>query len=325
MGAATVLLITDPADATADRVAAELTMQGVRFAGFDAADFPQRLHLAASHDGASWRGPITGTTSDGRQVEIDIADVRSVYYRRPTGFEIVEGMSGPEALHAYSEARRGFGGVLQSVGMWVNEPVAASQCEYKPRQLAAAADAGLAIPDTLITNDPVRARAWAGEHEQVVFKPMSGGWVPEDGQIKMLYTTVIDDPDTLMDPALELTAHLFQAWVPKAYEARAVVVGDQVFTTAIHAGSDAAFIDWRTDYDSLRYEPATPPENVRAGLVELHRRLGLVFGACDLVITPDGDWVFLEVNQSGEWGWLAEYAELPIAEALATVLERGAS
>jgi hypothetical protein len=42
--------------------------------------------------------------------------------------------------------------------------------------------------------------------------------------------------------------------VPKAYEARVIVVGDEVFTAAIHAGSAAAYLDWRNDYAALQYE-----------------------------------------------------------------------
>ncbi|GAA2112661.1 hypothetical protein [Streptomyces synnematoformans] len=58
-------------------------------------------------------------------------------------------------------------------------------------------------------------------------------------------------------------------------------------------------------------------------LVNLHARLGLIYGACDLIVTPTGEVVFLEVNQAGEWGWLAAECDLPIAAALADVLQAG--
>ena len=41
----------------------------------------------------------------------------------------------------------------------------------------------------------------------------------------------------------------------KQYEVRLTVIGEQMFPVAIHAGSDAARLDWRTDYASLTYEP----------------------------------------------------------------------
>ena len=48
--------------------------------------------------------------------------------------------------------------------------------------------------------------------------------------------------------------------------------------------------------------------------------LGLVFGAVDLICTPAGEHVFLEVNPSGEWGMLERDLGLPISEAIAEAL-----
>ena len=52
----------------------------------------------------------------------------------------------------------------------------------------------------------------------------------------------------------------------------------------------------------------------------LVRALGLVYGAADLIRTPDGEHVFLELNPGGEWGMLELALELPIAAALARSL-----
>jgi hypothetical protein len=60
--------------------------------------------------------------------------------------------------------------------------------------------------------------------------------------------------------------------------------------------------DWRSDYDAHRYEVAELPSPVRESLVRMHQRLGLVFGACDPIRTPEDEWVFLETNPAGEWG-----------------------
>ncbi|MBB6172407.1 hypothetical protein HNR23_002467 [Nocardiopsis mwathae] len=49
----------------------------------------------------------------------------------------------------------------------------------------------------------------------------------------------------------------------------------------------------------------------------------LIDGSADVVISPDGTWTLLEVNPNGEWSWLAEACELPIAQTIANLLERG--
>jgi hypothetical protein len=42
-------------------------------------------------------------------------------------------------------------------------------------------------------------------------------------------------------------------------------------------------------------------------------------------LTGDETWCFLECNPNGQWAWLEETAGLPIASALADLLENGAA
>ncbi|SDH76901.1 ATP-grasp ribosomal peptide maturase, SAV_5884 family [Sinosporangium album] len=321
----TVLIITDDSDTVAERVAVELVERGIPVVTMDTADFPAQISMATHIESGSdsWTGVISTPRGD-----LDLAGVGAVYMRRPTQFRMDEEMTSPERAFAYSEARYGFGGVLsalrQSGTLWVNDPMAAMRAEYKPVQLALAARIGLKIPKTLITSDPHAAHAWAkGIGEPIVYKPLGGIWHADEGQVRVVYTTPIKDLDDLRDPAMSRTAQMFQAWIDKACEARAVVVGSQVLTVRIDSSTEQGTIDWRSDYDSLSYERIDLPGDVRDRLVELHERLGLIFGAVDLVCDTHGQWYFLETNQSGEWGWLNLKTGLPVHTAMADVLQKG--
>lgn len=309
-------------DATADRVAVELAGRGVPVAWVNPSDFPARMAFTAEiGPGRSWSAAVT---HDGRGAAADLVDVVSIYYRQPSQFQLADGMSDPEKVFAYAEARRGFGGVFQALDdcLWVNDPLAAARCEYKPVQLAAAVEVGLPIPETIITSDPQRAYEWARRLGRTfVYKTMGGIWHADEGLLRVIYTTPVSDPGKLLDPALSRTAHMFQAQIRKVREARALVVGDEVYTVAIDARSEQGRIDWRSDYNHA-YEVIELPGDVRGKLIELHRRLGLVFGACDLALTEQGEWVLFETNQGGEWGWLATQG-VPAAAALASILEQG--
>jgi glutathione synthase/RimK-type ligase-like ATP-grasp enzyme len=131
-----------------------------------------------------------------------------------------------------------------------------------------------------------------------IYKPLDGVWHADEGQVRVIYTSPVEDLDDLLDPALGKTAHMFQEQIPKAFEARVTVVGSQVFAVRIDAGSPAARTDWRTDwrsdYGALAYSVIELPQDVAAGLVELHQRLGLVYGAADLICDDAGNWIFLE-------------------------------
>ncbi|MGI5232847.1 ATP-grasp ribosomal peptide maturase [Actinoallomurus sp. CA-142502] len=320
----TVLILTDERDWTGDRVAVELAGRGVPAVRLDPADFPTRVSLTAGVGTARpWSGVIVDRETGQDLVQLD--DVRAVYYRRPTQFRLEEGMSGPEQVFAYREARRGFGGVIQALRhcLWLNDPIAAARTEYKPVQLEAASACGLTIPETLITSDPQRAYDWATNlGRPIIYKPMGSVWHADENQLRMLYTTEVTDRQELLEPGLARTAQLFQEKVTKEFEARAVVVGQEVFAVRIDAGSESARGDWRSDYDALSYTDLTLPSDLCSALVEVHERLGLIFGAVDLIF--DGEhWVFLETNQNGEWGWLTAETGAPIASTVADLLEKG--
>lgn len=58
----------------------------------------------------------------------------------------------------------------------------------------------------------------------------------------------------------------------------------------------------------------------------MHRPAGSfwpVVRCLDLVLTPDGRYVFLEVNPSGQYGWIQDLVGLPIDEAVADLLLAG--
>lgn len=321
----TVVILASVRDVTGERVAAELAVRGVPVVRLDAAQFPGEFAIDATiGPGGRWGGQISAVGS-GRQI-LDLGAAGAVYYRHPEQFILDARMSGPERAFAFREARRGFGGVIQALAhcVWVNNAIAAARADYKPVQLATAAEIGFDIPETLITSNPVAAREWAKSlNRPIIYKPLGGIWHGDEGQIRVLYATPITNPDDLLDEAISRTAHLFQEQIPKEFEARAIVVGDRVFAMKIDAGSQAAKIDWRSDYDSLTYSHLDLPADLSAKLVDLHRRLGLVCGAVDLICDASGRWVFLETNQAGEWGWVTEETGAPIAAALADELTGG--
>ncbi|MGH3774652.1 MAG: ATP-grasp ribosomal peptide maturase [Pseudonocardiaceae bacterium] len=320
MTAGTVLVLSGPEDATADSVVAELVGLGAPIVRMDIGDFPLWMAMTACLTQGTWRGELISADRS-----VDLAEVKSVYYRRPTRFTFEDDMSDADAVFAGAEAQFGVGGVLAALEgvLWVNNPAQVAFAEYKPVQLRVAADCGLHVPRTLITNDHGAAREFAAAvGGEIVCKTLSSVVLSEGGRPRITYTTPID-PATIDPLSLAATAHLLQEWVPKSYDARVTMVGHRPFAVAIHADNDAARIDWRVDYDALTYAPLNPPEHIITGMIRYLQYFALEFGAFDFTVTPRGDWVFLECNPSGQWLWLQEQAGLPIAAALAELLAKG--
>jgi ATP-grasp ribosomal peptide maturase len=308
----TVLVLTGKDDLTADAVVAELNKRRVTVARYDSADFPRNSQLGATLGSAGWGGFLRSDHL------IELQGISAVWWRRPNEFVTPSGWSDEARAFALSEARVGLLGVLGSLPVrWVNHPACDSAASYKPVQLAVAARVGLEVPKTVITSDPNHAKEFMGSDE-VIYKGMSGGVLGADCRHRFLPTTIVSASG--IDVSLGGTAHLFQELVRKAYEVRLTVIGDQMFPVAIHAGSESAKLDWRTDYASLTYEPIELPADVEKGVRKLMERCDLVFGALDFAVTPEGRWLFFEINPSGQWHWLAAKTGLPMVAAMADLL-----
>lgn len=309
-----VLVVTNLDDPTADFVIAELHDRGVPVVRFDSGDFPATLSCSASiGDTDRWRGSVQ---TPSRHAEL--GSVRSMYYRRPSGFAFPH-LDRQDERFAAAQARYGLGGILTSLPgcLYVNHPNRIGDAEYKPAGLAAAATVDFVLPPTLITNVPDDARAFLKEHGPAIFKPLSVPLYLVDGKAQTVPVTEVTADE--IDDSVTGTMHLFQKRVDKVADIRVTVIGERTFAVRI----DSGLLDWRTDYSTHTYTPVTPPPEVERAMRAYLRHFGLVFGAFDFALTEPGEWVFIECNPSGQWAWLEPPTGLPMTAALADLLEGG--
>lgn len=306
-----VLVVTSLHDPTADVVITELHDRGVPVVRFDSGDFPAALSVDAeiTSDGLQGRVRTPSRTAD-------LAAVRALYYRRPSGFTFAH-LSGQDARFAVTQARYGVGGVLASLPgcRYVNHPHRIGDAEFKPSGLAVAVQAGFDVPPTLITSDADAARSFVKRHDSVIYKPLHNPVYMVDGVSNVVKVAEVAVED--IDERVSGTAHLFQRLVPKTADIRVTVIGFHVFCVRI----DSELLDWRTDYDRLAYSVVEPPPGIERALRAYLDHFGLVFGAFDFAVGEDGRWWFLECNPSGQWYWLEPETGLPMLAAMADLLE----
>lgn len=313
----TVLILASEFDVSADHMVLALRDRGVPVSRIDTRWFPSRLSVDAEFREGRWRGRIC---APGRDVELE--ELRSVWYRSPTTFEFPAELSSAERQHAFLEAKYGLGGMLSALPvLWVNHPARAAAAS-KPVQLATAARCGLAVPDTLITNEPTAVRRFA-ERGATVTKMLGANHIAEEGTRKVSFTRLLSAEDLADLNGIHTTAHQFQRWKDKLCDCRVIAVGSEFFAFAIHAGNADSYVDFRADYGALSYEPIELPADVEAGIGRLLDMMGLVYGALDFVVGPDGSWTFLECNSGGQYGWLEARTGAPLTEALADLLAKG--
>jgi MvdC family ATP-grasp ribosomal peptide maturase len=316
-----VLLLTHSRDFyTVDRVAHALARMGVRPIRFNTDLFPSLVKLSA-RVGDERAAHLVTEAGD----EISAGEVRAVWARklwspRMTGDldERYRSMCVNESVAALE----GFFDALHSA-RWLNNLHRQRDAENKQRQLRLAARAGLRVPRTLVTNDPDAARQFFRETDgQTVAKLLRPLDVSMDAVQPFVYTSRVRKEDLAGADALRHSPMVFQKLIPKAYELRVACVAGDAFAGALDAtGTSRGHTDWRRAApEECRWQKAQLPAEVANSLQALMSELGLVFGAVDLICTPAGEHVFLEVNPGGEWGMLERDLDVPISDAIAKAL-----
>jgi glutathione synthase/RimK-type ligase-like ATP-grasp enzyme len=210
------------------------------------------------------------------------------------------------------------GSIIGRPARWMSEPDAVWRAEFKPFQLDLAARLGLAIPRTVITNDPKVIRDAFREFENMVVKPSRTGHVVSEGIEYAIYTSRVLEQHLEDLESARFSPAIYQELINKRYDVRVTIVGNRCFGAAIDSQSDpAATIDWRqTENPKLPHSPIEIPKQLEDALLALMKSLQLSFGAIDLVQTPSGEYVFLEVNPSGQWLWIDDMLGLGISDSI---------
>jgi glutathione synthase/RimK-type ligase-like ATP-grasp enzyme len=202
----------------------------------------------------------------------------------------------------------------------MNDPLCQMTSSLKLMQLKTASELGLSIPETWISNDPDTV-ARLVESQPTIYKVLT--WLAtSDGKVGFTNEVTKALVSARRD-SIALAPGLYQRKIPKSREFRTTVVDEQVFSVAIYSQElETTSLDWRRDQLRVRYELCDLPSGTEERLRKLMKALRLRYGAIDLVETPAGEIIFLEVNPEGNWLWLEERLGLNISGAIASGLER---
>lgn len=319
-----ILILTSPREHHAFSVAEGLRRKGADVQLWYASDFPS-MQTATFSLGA--RGEAVSI--QGAELALQ-EPVSVVWVRRPRRAELPKGVVDPADIDFAQRENSFFVRSLQmAIGreaLWVNPPGHAGRANLKTEQLSAAIGSGFKIPPTLCTNDPAEVRRFLRAYPGgVIYKSFfPAGWANEAG-VAMLFTSLVSEDDLPDDPLLAAVPGIFQARVSKAFELRVTAIGNELIAVKIRSQEHASSaLDWRAATEEIPLEPFDLPRSVAAACREVMGRLGIVYGAFDLIVTPENDYVFLEVNEMGAFLWLEEkLPELGLLDAFCEFLRQG--
>lgn len=246
-------------------------------------------------------------TEDGA---VAIGKTTTVWWRRPGWLESPTA-EGRELALARDESNVLFPGILVSAEpRWVDHPVSIAAAT-KPVQLSLATKIGIPTPETLVTNDPEKARAFINEGPTVAKCVSAGpGLAPFVARVPASACKLVAAAPVLLQRLVDSDADL-----------RIVTVGCKAMAwRRRHCVSEP--LDWRqADPAGKGFRPVETPKGLADFAVALASQLGLSFSVQDWLETSHGE-VFLEVNPQGQWLFLDQAASL-VAPVLAFHLIEG--
>jgi glutathione synthase/RimK-type ligase-like ATP-grasp enzyme len=310
-----ILVISTAGDEHARTVFRELERLGAAERLLDLSQFPQELRLSLAYDAAGGRDfRLRSPAGDA----LALGDVRVVWWRRPQPFQVDAQIRRPSHRgFAYNESHEAFAGLWQALDVfWVNHPTCDEVAARKVYQLRVAQEVGLDIPATLMSNDSEAARAFVAAREpgQTIYKAFSAT-EQEWRETRLLKPEEVAGLDNVAFAPV-----IFQEYVPAAADLRITAVGGEFFPAAIYSQETSYPVDFRMDMSRARIEATALPVDVEDQLRNLMGRLRLVYGAIDMRLTPEGRYVFLEVNPAGQWLFIEQRTSQPISATLAALL-----
>lgn len=245
-----------------------------------------------------------------KNIIVDLNEIKSVYYRRPLlptilSFSLSKGEK-DFLLREFQATLDGLCGILEEK-YWISRISSIKRAENKVLQLLCARKQGFIIPNSLITNDVKKAQNFIRENgNDCIIKPLKNGFIDDKKNSRVIFTSEIKLSDINKIKDIKDSSIYLQRRIEKKADIRVTVVGEQIFATKILSQvSEKTKTDWRRGNAlDLIYENIKLPDGIASLCIEYVRSLGLQFGAIDMTIDGNNNFIFLEINPNGQWAWI---------------------
>ncbi|WP_016951343.1 hypothetical protein [Anabaena sp. PCC 7108] len=249
----------------------------------------------------------------------------SILYRRLTHIPINSNFQDKDeklAIEQWNSFNKGIASILDD-SFWVSHPHFIQRASNKPFQLQVAKSLGLKIPKTIITNDIKNIMQNIPPSSICVKTLEQSFWSIENG-VQGIYTNRVSS-DLLTDDNVKPIPAIWQEYIEKLYEVRVTVVGNKLFTCKIdNQVSSKAKVDWRRyDFKNVPHLSHSLPDEIEVKILELMKVFSLRYAAIDFAVDMNGNYIFLEINPTGQWMWIEELTGLLITEELCNLLKAG--
>lgn len=305
-----ILIISNKFDFTTDYICAELNARGEKYIRLNRDEF--------------WNYDITLEVArfalrieiEGQKYYIN-ESLKSVYYRAPTFLrDVFEVIDEKEQLYRSQWASFIRNLAIYENALWINNPVFTYKAENKILQLKYAKCVGFNIPETIITNSNDQS---LDKNKNYVVKSIEPAVLKINQINAFTYTNVVRGAD-IYNSDLAISPIIIQEYLNPKIDIRVSVIGNFIFAVKILKSGRGVDGDWRKYKTELDFIPFELPENISQKCIQIVNKLGLIFGAIDLILF-NGKYYFIEINPTGEWAWLTKCFENKIQKKICDYLQ----
>ncbi|THF51794.1 grasp-with-spasm system ATP-grasp peptide maturase [Flavobacterium supellecticarium] len=196
----------------------------------------------------------------------------------------------------------------------------------KLKMLRTALSLGIKIPDVLLTGSNLELHQFIKKHKKVITKPVENPYTNfkfKNHSIKFSTSSKLITEDDVEENESFFLPSFFQKYIEKKYEIRSFYIDGLFKSMAIFSQqNEKTKIDFR-NYDRIRPNRCVPyllPKALERKLHKLMIQMELNCGSFDIIVTPQNQYYFLEVNPIGQFQWVSlncnYYIEKLIAKRL---------
>lgn len=297
-----ILLLTQQGDAHADYIIPYIEKRGFEPVLLRTEEYPKELALSLGVSGSS-----SSVLLDGHAL-----DPRSVWYRRPRSL-LVKNRDVPVGVEEFvakesalfiemllSEFRNGV--------RWISHPFDLQRAAVKTSQLRHAGSfTAMKVPETLVTNNPEEALRFCQKYNwNVVSKTLGPPVVRlEDGRLVNTYARKLSEDKVGQLQSIRVCPTILQECIDVEKDFRITVIGSKLFAFELAKTGGVQALDWRSLPDkNLIPKDAELPKDVAGDCLRLVQSFNLPFSTMDVVLSREGEYFFLDLNPNGQWLWL---------------------
>lgn len=304
-----ILIVSESSDIHANVVQHALSTHGVPTTRLASDRLPREQTLSHLFIDGQEHSHINGRTQ---------SEIETVWLRRrglPKNFEehpdsIDNEISRQEVGEFWKHCQHAF----PITARQVNSLPSKLRAQSKIYQLRIAQEVGLKIPQTIVSNDPDEVIRFARNLGDVAFKSFSPvHWESSAHQTKAainaLFTTKVSCAQIIdHSRSIRRAPAIFQELISAVKEHRITVFGGHCIAVEVKSTHEHLSIsDWRAgSHDSLKVTPSDLPMHLKEKLFKFMNIAELSFGTFDVLETVDREYVFLEVNEAGQFLWIED-------------------